>query len=108
MSIIAKWPIRTVLSGAGPGLDDPVTAPKPLSLDTLAQAIIRSRNLRVQAETVVAQVEEATTRTMAALEQQKREAVRALDEARKVEREDVGRLVAECKELGIKPEDLVS
>lgn len=99
--------MRAIRPAIGPALDEPPTAPKPLSLDELAKNIVRARNLRVQAETMVAKVESSIEQTMAALSLQKQEAERALGEARRVEKEEVFRLVSECKELGIRPEDLV-
>lgn len=107
MSTGGSW-LKALKPAIGPALDEPPTAPKPTSLDELARNIIRARNLRVQAETIVAKVESSIEQTMAALELQKQEAERSLAEARRVEREEVARLVTECRELGIKSEDLVS
>lgn len=102
-----SW-LKALKPTIGPALDDPPTAPKPMSFDELAKNIVRARNLRVQAETMVAKVESSIEQTMAALSLQKQEAERSLGEARRVEKEEIARLVAECKELGIRAEDLVA
>jgi len=100
--------MKAIRPAIGPALDDPPTAPKPVSLDTLAAAIVRARNLRVQAECMVEKVISTIEQTMAALEHQKQEAEGGLGEARRIELEEIARFVSECKELGVKAEDIAS
>lgn len=102
-----SW-LKALKPAIGPALDDPPTAPKPLSLDELAKNIVRARNLRVQAETMVAKVESTIEQTMAALQLQKQEAERGLGEARRIEKDEILRLISECRELGIRPEDITT
>ena len=102
-----SW-LKALKPNIGPGLDDPPTAPSPMTLDELSRCIIRARNLRVQAEAMVAKVDSSIEQTMAALSLQKQEAERSLGEARRIEKEEIARFVKEAKELGIRPEDLVS
>ena len=101
-----SW-LHAIRPAIGPARDEPPTAPSPTSLDEIKTLIIRARNLRVQAETVVAKVENSIEQTMAALALQKQEAERALGEARRVEREEIAKLISECLELGIRAEDVV-
>jgi len=102
-----SW-LKALKPTIGPALDDPPTAPKPLSMDDLAKNIIRARNLRVQAETMVEKVENSIEQTMSALSLQKQEAERSLVEARRIEKDEIAKFVKEAKELGIRPEDLVT
>lgn len=102
-----SW-LKALKPTIGPALDDPPTAPKPLGMDDLAKNIIRARNLRVQAETMVEKVENSIEQTMSALSLQKQEAERSLVEARRIEKDEIAKFVKEAKELGIRPEDLVT
>ncbi len=102
-----SW-MRAIRPAIGPALDEPPTAPSPMTLDELGRGIIRARNLRVQAEAMVAKVESSIEQTMAALSLQKQEAERSLGEARRIEKDEIAKFVKEAKELGIRPEDLTT